>query len=124
MIRVRKGRRDLLCMMIALALYAVNRLFLKNVISGTAGIFFSCYFNDLLCPLVLIPMVQLILESRGCRIIRYSHLMIFILACGVIWECFIPLIKEGSVCDPLDFLCYFAGASIYFLLMKGADLNE
>ena len=110
-------------MMIALVLYAVNRLFLKNAVSGTAGIFFSCYFNDLLCPLVLIPMVRLILESRGCRIFRYSHLMLFILACGVIWECFIPLIKEGSVCDPLDFLCYFAGANIYFLIAKGDRLE-
>ena len=108
-------RRNAACMTGAVCLYLLNRFFLKDMIDGTLGYFLRCHFNDLLCPLVVIPACQIVLlVFLRTSMRKIGTLLLFFLACAVVWEFVIPLVKTGSTADMWDVVCYLGGTMLYW----------
>lgn len=99
----------------AVCLYLLNRFLLKDTITGTLGYFLRCRFNDLLCPLVVIPACQTVLQiTMHTSMRKPGTLLLFTLACAIVWEFIIPLVKAGSTSDLWDVVCYVGGTILYW----------
>lgn len=95
--KTRRQRLDAaLCLAVGI-FYLVNRLWLRDVVSGWLGWFLGCYANDLAAGLAMVAWLDLLL-------------------CGFVWEVLAPLWKTGAVFDPWDFAAYLVGGVLYFLL--------
>ena len=98
----------------AVCLYLLNRFILKDTVTGTLGYFLRCRFNDLMCPLVVIPMCQIVIHFfLHTSMQKLRTLLLFTLACAFVWEFVIPLVKAGSTADLWDVPCYLGGALLY-----------
>jgi len=107
--------RNTACMTGAVCLYLLNRFFLKDTVTGTLGFFLRCRFNDLMCPLVVIPMCQIVIHRFLHTSMQKLHtLLLFTLACAFVWEFVIPLVNAGSTADLWDVVCYMGGAVLYY----------
>ena len=106
------------CVVVALIVYCINKVLLIQYAIGYVQEFCSSYLNDLVCPLFVIGVSQILFSWAGCEIKKYISLVTFVMSCGFVWEYFAPLINPGAVSDPWDLLCYFVGANIYYLLYK------
>lgn len=113
-----KVKQNLFYMIIAVAIYALNKSMIIPNTSGTVGYFCRCYLNDLVCPLFFLSASKIILMWAGYEIHTYKVYVILCLVAGIIWECFIPLIKPGAVKDVWDLVCYFVGTTIYYFISK------
>lgn len=114
MLRIAKQQRfNLWCITISLVMYSFNRLLLMDTFDGLSGFFFHNYFNDILCPLVILPSIVIIMNLAGISI-KSSYLLFVIIAfCAIIWEYIIPIVKETSVSDIHDVACYCLGWGLY-----------
>ena len=81
---------------------------------GLAREFFVCYFNDLMCPFFFLSYVNLLLLTDNKEITGLGALLLAASAAGLVWEYVAPLLKEGSVTDHGDMICYIAGAAGYW----------
>ena len=107
-----------ICIGISLGLYFINQIILKNSFQvGLLGRFLKNHLNDLLVPFVVIPYAQVILSFLKIKITKCLYLLIFINACGIIWEFIIPLINHNAVSDPHDFICYNIGCLLYWVIV-------
>lgn len=100
------------------ALYLTNRLVLLPRAQGPALRFLQWYFADILAGAMILGIVNLLLllSRRGWRLDTLGKIGPFLLLCGFAWE-FLPLFyKVGAVFDWYDFLCYFIGGGLYYLL--------
>lgn len=109
------------------ALFEVNNLIVKPMLSAGEGGFLNylmqCHANDFLGGLAFLAYTNLLLdlvkpESRFKKLIT---IMIFILLCGIFWECVAPIFIADSVGDPYDLLAYAIGAASYGLLSRTAQ---
>ena len=114
--------RNAACMTGAVCLYLLNRFILKGTVTGTLGFFLRCRFNDLLCPLVVIPACQIVLlVFLRTSMRKLGTLLLFSLACSVVWEFIVPLIKTGSTADLWDVVCYMGGTVLYYFSVETGD---
>lgn len=99
-------------------LHLMNKYVFLNINNSTIHYFFSCFFDDLLAPLLLFSYINLLLSIYGKKIYTLKFLIVFILIVSVVWEYLIVYIKPTSVSDPLDVLFYVTGTIIYWIIHK------
>jgi len=94
-------------------LYLLNSLFGKVAISSG---FLTSHFNDVLAPLVLLPIAALIARN-DCRSFHFvqSPAGAIVLTAGAafVWEVLTPLVLSRSTADWLDVGCYAFGGAMY-----------
>ena len=105
-------------MLMAAVLYLLNDLIFKNIDQPVLHVFFTGYFNDLMCPLFILPYSNLLLLTVRKELKKLPHILLVCLGGSVIWELLAPLYKVGSVRDIWDVACYLTGGVIYWLLLK------
>lgn len=76
------------------------------------------YFNDLICPLFFLSYCNILLLSIGKEIKKLHWLLLFIFCVGPVWEFVTPLLKETSVTDVFDLVCYLVGTIFYWFVLK------
>lgn len=103
----------------SVALYAVNRWFLKP--NGIGGVFTAGYLNDVLCLPLFLPLILFV--QRVVRLRNHDgyplawevlqHWLVF----SVVFEVVIPRFPQyyRSTADPLDVVAYFAGGLVSWL---------
>ena len=75
--------------------------------------FLAGYFGDILAGALLLAWTELLLTMAGRRPPGVLPTVLFLLACGVFWELFSPLLRPGAVADPLDLAAYLAGGLLW-----------
>lgn len=115
---IKKRPMNLVIMFVVSFLYFFNNFFIKSHTDGLARLFFVCFFNDILCPIVITAFINFIAVAFGKELKRFALMMFLVFLVGVIWESFAHLIMPRAVKDPLDMLCYMFGGLIYWGLQK------
>lgn len=100
----------------AVLLHFMNTFIFLNINNSTLHYFFSCYFDDLLAPILLLSYVNLLLSIYNKKIYTLRYLILFILLVSIVWEYLIVYVKPDSVSDPFDMLCYVLGTIIYWII--------
>ena len=103
---------------ISVVLHVLNVFIFSNINNSTLNYFFSCYFDDLLAPLLLFSYINILLSFYNKKIYSLKYLIIFILLVSIVWEYLIGFIKPSSVSDPIDILAYVLGTLIYWIIHK------
>lgn len=103
---------------ICVLLHVLNVFILSNISNYELNYFFSCYFDDLLAPLLLFSYINILLSIYNKKMYSLKYLIIFILLVSLVWEYLIIFIKPTSVTDPLDVLFYVLGTLIYWMIHK------
>lgn len=103
---------------ISVVLHVLNVFIFSNINNSTLNYFFSCYFDDLLAPLLLFSYINILLSFYNKKIYSLKYLIIFILLVSIVWEYLIGFIKPNSVSDPIDILAYVLGTLIYWIIHK------
>jgi hypothetical protein len=109
---------DPIAICVIAALYLLNNQIFKQNTAGALGDFLTCYFNDLMAPICLLAYSNILLGTRGKRLCRIGHILLFCLCAGLVWEFLAPLINAGSVTDPADIAAYLSGGSLYWIIEK------
>lgn len=104
-------------------LYLINKIFLSYLSIPYLNYFFRCYFNDLICPLVFLPIVNIILAFEKYKVSRFVHLLSVGFTAGLFWEYVAPLFVKDSVSDPIDLCCYVLGTIFYWMALKSKNLG-
>ncbi|MBP3494488.1 MAG: hypothetical protein J6J83_07790 [Oscillospiraceae bacterium] len=102
------------CLLLAsLLLYLLNQLVLKRA-DGSLSWLFRSHFNDLLAPIALLSLWNIILvHKKAHRIESNKQLFQVGICCSVCWEWLAIYIKPTSTFDVLDICAYFTGIAIY-----------
>ena len=115
---IKKNQIDLFLFLITASLYFLNNFVFKEKSNGIAHYFFVCYFNDLICPLGFLAYVNILLFFINKKIEKLYGILIFCFICGTVWEFVAPLLKESSVTDFYDILCYCIGGLMYWTIKR------
>lgn len=99
-------------------LYYINNAFFKRLSTGYVHYFMVCYFNDLICPLLLFSYINILLLTMDKKLVSLPLILLSGVASAFVWEFLSPLIKPHSVTDLYDFLCYIVGSTIYYLVIR------
>ena len=116
---IKKRPLNIVLMIVVSVLYILNNKMIKPLTTGSIHIFFVSYFNDLLCPLWFLGYVNLLMITVNKEVTRPKALFLICMSGGLVWEFFAPLIKKGSVTDPMDLLCYVFGTIAYWIILRG-----
>lgn len=111
-----KRKTNVICMVVAVSIYCLNQILLKNQFVGAIGYFCKCYLNDLVCPLFFLAYAQIILIWARHEINTYIGLLLLGMSAGFVWEYFAPIINPKAVTDVYDLICYFCGIQIYYFI--------
>lgn len=111
-------KEEYLLIPIVASLYLFNNFFLKKVTYGLLKVFFVGYFNDLICPLFFVSYVNIMLNFVNKRIVKLFSILLLCFSCGLVWEFVAPLVKENSVTDIWDLVCYCVGGVLYWIIKK------
>ena len=120
---ITKRRFDFFLVAITAILYLLNISVFKKAHTGIFHYFFVCYFNDLICPMGFLAYVNIMLSFVNKKLDGLISILIFCFACGLIWEFVAPLLKENSVTDFCDLLCYCAGGVLYYVINKSISFD-
>ena len=113
---LKQNKFDFIVFIFTALLYFVNNFILKSITKGIANYFFTGYFNDLICPLGFVAYTNILLFFINKKIDKFYHILFFCFLCGIVWEFIAPLLKETSVTDPYDLLCYCIGGTLYWII--------
>ncbi len=113
-----KRKSNIGCMTLSLFVYGINKAWLSNITAGTLEMFCRSFLNDIVCPLFFLGFVNIVLLWVGFEATSYLKCITIGMAAGMVWEYFAPLINPKAITDPWDLLCYFIGASIYYLILR------
>lgn len=103
---------------VTIALYFLNNILLKKVDIQPLKFIFQCYFNDMLAAVLILAFSNSMLYKFSKQIIRFRYIVLFIFCCGFVWEFVAPLYKPNSVIDLFDFIAYFIGGLIYYIIIQ------
>lgn len=98
--------------------YFINNNFLKIYTHGNMKLFFICYFNDLICPLLFFSYANILLITINKEITHIWVICLVSLCTSCIWEFVAPLLKPSSTTDPLDIVCYMIGGIVYWAILR------
>ena len=98
--------------------YFCNNLYFKNATTGIFRLFFVCYFNDLICPLLFFSYSNLLLLTVGRELKSLGQILFVGLLASFVWEIVAPAIKSYAVADFYDVIFYLCGSFLYYLIMK------
>lgn len=128
---------DLVLLLTGFALFFLNDLVLKALLSETAvGWLFKNHFNDVLAGLAFLAYTNVLISlfRPKWRFVRLAIIVPYIFACGLFWEYAAPLFVNDSVGDPWDLLAYVVGGLAYWAANMlatranaaggGRDVNE
>lgn len=94
-------------------LYIINQLFLKKI----GILFFNNYFNDLLAVPLYFSLLNLISLTISKKEIKsFKTLLIITIILSFMGEYLAIFLRNGSVTDYLDIVCYFIGMVSYYIL--------
>ena len=72
----------------------------------------------------MLSFVNIVLLYTGKTLVKLWQVLLFTLACGLLWEFGTLLVPEGisglpsATLDPIDFVFYFAGGLLFWLVNK------
>lgn len=115
---ISKFKLEIYSIFIVMILYVLNKTCLIHCMIGNIQMFFQCYFNDLLAPILLLNLLVIIFKYIGIELNGYLIFILIGIVAGLCWEYIIPIIKLSSVSDINDLVCYFIGSNIYCLVHK------
>lgn len=102
---------------VGLALYALNRFYLKNIVrTPVVSYLLNCHFNDFCGGICIIAYMNIVLSfDQHCpfRFKRYRDIFLACFICGLLWEYLFPLVFPRGTADPWDIVAYCLGGSIY-----------
>lgn len=113
-----KNKFDIFLVSITAFLYLLNNFIVKRFSTGIFYYFSVCYFNDLICPIGFLAYVNLMLSFINKNMEKLYQILAFCFLCGLVWEFIAPIIKDSSVTDFFDLLCYCAGGVLYWIIKK------
>lgn len=116
-----KQKMDISILLFCLVTYLLNQLFLKQI----GILFFNNYLNDLLAVPLYFSLINII-SSYYLRKEITSLKTMFIITIGLsfLGEYVAIFLRNGSVTDYLDVVCYFVGMIIYYGLKNYKILAE
>lgn len=97
-----------------MAVYGLHRL----LATPDEPYFVHAHLHDLMAMPILLGWIDLIVDHRSSAARRFTTpaaAAILTLVGIVVWEVLDPLVDPTSVADPVDALCYVAGAIAYVL---------
>lgn len=115
---ITKRKTNYMCILIAIAIYVINKNWLIENTLGELQYFCQCYLNDLVCPLFFLGFSQILLIWAEHEMVYIRQYILFIVAYGLIWEYVSPLINPKAVTDINDICCYLLGTLVYYVLWK------
>ena len=115
---------NLVLIVITVFCYILNNTFFKKATDGDAQIFFVGYFNDLICPLFFVSYSNFLLITVKKEIGTLWHILLFCFLSGLVWEFFAPLIKDSSVTDLWDIVCYLVGGALYWIALRISQIRK
>jgi hypothetical protein len=98
--------------------YFLNNLLFKKISFQPVKYLFECYFNDMLASIVILAFANFMLFKYSKQITKIKYILLFVFCCGCVWEFVAPLYKPNSVIDLFDFIAYFIGGSIYYIIIQ------
>ena len=110
-------RENVVSITIALIVYVLNKSILMKHAKCFFKYFFTCYLNDLVCPLFFLGFAQIIFKWARIEIRQYRYILVLGVFGGFVWEFVAPIINPKSVADIFDFVCYIVGTNIYWFLI-------
>ena len=115
----RRRQVDLLTLLAVAVFYSVNRLWLSGAADGWAGWFLTCYANDICAGAAILAWLDLLLSLGGRPPLRtLGAAILFLFACGLVWEVLAPLWKPGAVFDPWDLMAYQVGGLLWLAFFR------
>lgn len=103
---------DIYVILLVVVLYGIN-IYVKKT---TDIIFFEGYFNDILCPIATLALINILLSCYHKKLKSLPVIMLLMLIFGSIWE--YANINPLRVADNLDIVCYEIGGLIYWFILK------
>ena len=114
-ILLRESQRNIAWLVGVMSAYLWNKVCGRHL--GIA--FLHDYFNDLLAMPAMLAYSNLVLAAFQKPQFVKGHAALYVTCiCGLLWEVVALWLKPNSVCDWLDFLCYFIGATLYYISLR------
>lgn len=107
-------------------MYIANRMGLFTTsYSRIVNYFLHCYFNDVIGGMVVMFCVDLIISLAYTEFyLKYWHVLLIILGCGVFWEYVTPLYRKDSVSDIFDIVAYVVGGILFWKIQSLIKADE
>lgn len=115
---VKKRKTNYYSILVVGVIYFSNKLFLINHAEGWIQYFCKCHLNDMICPVLILGISQIMLIWAGYEIKYFKHYISISILMGIIWEYFAPIINPKSVTDVIDIFCYILGTFFYYIFWK------
>ncbi len=110
-----QNKIDIILLGISLFIYAVNKLWLKQVISHW---FIQCYLNDVMAGICFSAVCQLFMCFWIKRQIRDEENILLLYLAGIYWELIAPRYLAGATADLFDLPAYLLGGMIIIVSRK------
>ena len=101
-----------------MGLYGLNRFFLIPNTDGLLHRLLSGHFADFLAGGMMLVILFAALRLSGRKPPNPLPALVFLLACGLFWECVTPLSLPRSVGDPWDVLAVLLGGGCCLPLLR------
>lgn len=115
---VKKRKTNYYSILVVGAIFFLNKNFFAIHAERWVQYFCKCYLNDIICPVLILGISQIMLIWAGYEIKYFKHYMSISVLMGIIWEYFAPIINPKSVTDIIDIFCYMLGTFFYYILWK------
>ena len=113
-----KYRLEIQLILIIMILYMLNKTYFIHNTTGNIQMFYQCYFNDLLAPVFMLSLIVIMFGMFELEIKQYYLFILIGMIAGLCWEYIIPMIKQSSISDVNDLICYFIGINIFYILKR------
>ena len=96
----------------------MNKFHILNVQNNDVSYFMRCYFNDIFGSTLFLLFLNLVYSFLFPKyVVRFYHVEILMLICGVLWEYFTPLYRSDTTTDIIDVFAYLLGGVIYWYIL-------
>ena len=125
-------RTDAEILIFSLAIYTVNRYWLKNVMTiPEIKYILQCHFNDYIGGISIIYYINIVLclsNHKEWQINSLGKAIGIGLLCGILWEILFPMVLPRGTSDWLDIVAYIMGSATYVLInnivLKYAQMHK
>ena len=115
---IRKRPINIILIISVLGLYFFNNKIIKPYTEGMVHIFFTSFFNDLLCPYFFLGYANLLLITCNREMVKFRIIFAVGMTAGFVWEFIAPFLKTGSVTDIGDLVCYAISTVGYWWILN------
>ena len=107
---------------VAVSLYLLNKLLLKNITTGFFHWFLICYWNDFFGAIAFSAAMYLLVFHYAKAELPLHIWIVILFACGIFWEVVTPLFRTNSVGDICDIIAYELGGVVYYVIRKICEI--